>query len=246
MQIGDKMERLQKVIANSGYCSRRKAEELIKQGRVRVNGHTVYEMGITANSADIIEINGNIIEKQSKEYFLLYKPRGVVTTTSDDKNRKTVIDLIHSQNRLYPVGRLDYDTTGALIITNDGILANALMHPSSNIEKVYIAKIKGILMPKQINALKNGVVIDNRPTAKASVKVKKVDRSSNTSIVELTIHEGRNHQVKKMFEAIGTEVIKLKRERIAFLDLSGLKSGEYRKLTPKEVKILYSLINKKN
>lgn len=246
MQIGDKMERLQKVIANSGYCSRRKAEEMICHGKVKVNGHMVSKMGTMVNSTDMIEIDGNIIEKQSKEYFLLYKPRGVVTTTADDKHRKTVMDLINSQNRLYPVGRLDYDTTGVLLITNDGVLANNLMHPSSNIEKVYIAKVKGILMPKQLNDLKNGVVIDNHFTGKAKVKVKKVDRNNNTSIVELIIHEGKNHQVKKMFEAIGTEVIKLKRERVAFLDLTGLKSGEYRKLTPKEVKILYSLINKKN
>lgn len=246
MQIGDKMERLQKVIANSGYCSRRKAEEFIKQGKVKVNNKTIFEVGTMVNQNDMIEIDGNIIEKQSKEYILLYKPRGVVTTTSDDKHRKTVIDLIKSQNRLYPVGRLDYDTTGVLLITNDGVLANALMHPSSKIEKVYIAKIKGILMPKQIRALKNGVRIDNSLTGEAKVKVKKIDRVNNTSIVELIIHEGKNHQVKKMFEAVGTEVIKLKRERVAFLDLSGLKSGEYRKLTPKEVKILYSLINKKN
>ncbi len=239
------MERLQKVIANSGYCSRRKAEEYIKQGKVSVNGTIVRELGTTVDSKDIIMINGNIIEKQSKEYILLYKPRGVVTTTSDDKNRKTVIDLINTQNRLYPVGRLDYDTTGALILTNDGELANALMHPSSKIEKVYIAKIKGILMPKEINELKNGVVIDGKKTAKAKVKVRKVDKANQTSIVELIIHEGRNHQVKKMFNAIGMEVIKLKRERIGFLDLGGLNSGEYRKITPKEVKILYSLISNK-
>lgn len=246
MQIGDKMERLQKVIANSGYCSRRKAEELIKHGRVKVNNQTISEMGTMVNQNDMIEVEGHVIEKQNKEYILLYKPRGVVTTTSDDKHRKTVIDLIKSQNRLYPVGRLDYDTTGVLLITNDGVLANALMHPSSRIEKVYIAKINGILMPKQLNALKKGVMIDDHLTGEAKVKVKKVDHLNNTSIVELIIHEGKNHQVKKMFEAVGTEVIKLKRERIAFLDLTGLKSGEYRKLTPKEIKILYSLINKKN
>ena len=239
------MERLQKVIANSGYCSRRKAEEYIKQGKVSVNGTIIRELGTTVDSKDIIIVNGNIIEKQSKEYVLLYKPRGVVTTTADDKNRKTVIDLINTQNRLYPVGRLDYDTTGALILTNDGELANALMHPSSNIEKVYIAKIKGILMPKEINDLKNGVIIDGKKTAKAKLKVRKVDKANQTSIVELIIHEGRNHQVKKMFNAVGMEVIKLKRERIGFLDLSGLNSGEYRKITPKEVKILYSLINNK-
>jgi len=139
------------------------------------------------------------------------------------------------------VGRLDYDTTGALILTNDGEFANMMMHPSNNIDKVYVAKIKGILLPSEIVLLKNGVLIDGVKTAKARVKVKKIDKNTNTSIVELTIHEGKNHQVKRMFEAVGKEVLKLKRERIAFLDLKGLNSGEYRKLSHKEVSKLYVL-----
>ncbi len=234
------MERLQKIIANSGYTSRRKAEELIQNGKVKVNGVTIYELGTKVNTTDLIEIDGNILQKEEqKVYFLLYKPRGVVTTTNDDKNRKTVVDLIDTQMRIYPVGRLDYDTTGILLLTNDGVLANALMHPKNNIDKVYIAKIKGLVGKEQINQLQNGVIIDGQKTSKAKARIKKYDKNTDTSIVELTIHEGKNHQVKKMFEAIGYSVVKLKREKISFLDLTGLKSGEYRMLSPKEIKKLY-------
>ena len=235
------MERLQKVIANSGYTSRRKAEELIKQGLVKVNGKTIYELGFKVSGTDFIEVEGNSIKKQMKEYYLLYKPRGVVTTTSDDKNRKTVVDLIETGKRIYPVGRLDYDTTGVLLLTNDGELTNILTHPKNNVDKVYIAKVKGLIGKVEINKLENGVYIDNIKTSKAKARIKKYDKKSDTSIVELTIHEGRNHQVKKMFESIGYEVLKLKRERFAFLTLDGLKSGEYRMLSIKEVKKLYSL-----
>lgn len=239
------MERLQKVIANSGYTSRRKAEELIQSGKVKVNGVTIYELGTKVNTTDLIEIDGNILQKEEqKVYFLLYKPRGVVTTTSDDKNRKTVVDLIDTQMRIYPVGRLDYDTTGILLLTNDGVLANALMHPKNNIDKVYIAKVKGLIGKEQINQLQQGVIIDGKKTSKAKARIKKYDKKTDTSIVELTIHEGKNHQVKKMFEAIGYTVLKLKREQISFLDLTGLKSGEYRMLSPKEIKKLYNEISK--
>ena len=235
------MERLQKVIANSGYCSRRKAEEYIKQGKVSVNGSVIRELGTTVDSKDIIMINGNIIEKQSKEYVLLYKPRGVVTTTSDDKNRKTVIDLINTQNRLYPVGRLDYDTTGVLLLTNDGDFANILMHPSNEIDKVYMAKLKGIIKGEQINKLKDGIDLDGQIVKASRVKLKKVDQKTNTSMVEITIQEGKNHQVKRMFESVGYEVIKLKREKEGIFDLKDLQSGEFRKLTPKEIAKVYSM-----
>lgn len=239
------MERLQKVIAASGYCSRRKAEELIETGHVTVNGIVVTELGSKVSNKDRIEIDGEKINKEQKEYYLLYKPRSVVTTTSDDKKRKTVVDLIETNARIYPVGRLDYDTTGAIILTNDGELANLLMHPKNKIDKVYIAKIKGILHPTMIEQLKRGVIIDGIKTARSKVKVKRYDRKTDTSIVEIIIHEGRNHQVKKMFQAVGKDVLKLKRERISFLDLRGLNSGEYRRLNPKEVKKLYSEVDLK-
>ena len=234
------MERLQKVIANSGYCSRRKAEELIKQGLVKVNGNTIYELGTKVDNNDAIEVEGHSLKKDNKVYYLLNKPRGIITSVSDDKGRKTVVDLIDTNVRIYPVGRLDYDTTGALILTNDGELANLIMHPKSNINKVYIAKVKGLIGKKEINALERGVIIDGIRTSKSKARIKNYDKKTNASIVELTIHEGKNHQVKKMFESIGYEVLKLKREKIAFLSINDLKSGEYRILNIKEVKKLYN------
>lgn len=239
------MERLQKVIANSGVVSRRKAEELILNGRVKVDGTVVLELGMKVSDKAKIEVDDVLISKQDKVYYILNKPREIITSTKDEHGRKTVIDLIEEEKRIYPVGRLDYDTTGIIILTNDGDFANLLMHPRNEIDKVYVAKIKGIPSPADLMKLKTGVIIDGVKTKKARVKLKKIDKENNTSIIELTIHEGKNHQVKKMFESIGYEVLKLKREKIAFLDLAGLNSGEYRKLNPKEVNRLYALANSK-
>lgn len=237
------MERLQKVIANLGYCSRRHAEELIKQGKVLVNGKTITELGTKITSKDKIEVEGTILDNtKNHEYYLLYKPRNTVSTVKDEKGRKTVIDLIHTSQRIYPIGRLDYDTTGLILLTNDGEIANKLMHPSSGINKVYIAKVEGILTGYDLKRLKAGIIIDGHKTSKCHVKLKKIDKGKNTSLVELTIHEGRNHQVKKMLEAVGKKVIKLKRERYGIFDLTGLKPGEYRKLSNKEIAVLYSLV----
>lgn len=237
------MERIQKVIAQSGYCSRRKAEDFIKKGLVSVNGNIIREMGYKVNNDDYIEVEGNsIINKESKVYYLLNKPRGVITSTNDDKNRKTVIDLIDDLRRIYPVGRLDYDTTGLIILTNDGVLANLLMHPKNKIDKVYIAKIEGIITKADIQKLEKGIVIGGFKTSKSKAKIIRIDKKNNTSIVELTIHEGKNHQVKNMFKALNYNVLKLKREKIAFLTLDGLNSGEYRTLSIKEVKKLYSMV----
>lgn len=235
------MERLQKIIALSGYCSRRKAEDLIKQGKVMVDGVVVTEMGIKVSDNNRITIEGKTLTREDKEYILLYKPRGVVTTTSDDKKRKTVLDLIDTDKRLYPIGRLDYDTTGILLLTNDGELTNLLIHPKNEIDKVYIAKINGIMSVLDIKKLESGVMVDNYKTSRCKVKVRKIDKKNSNSLVQITIHEGKNHQVKKMFESIGYKVLKLKREKIAFLDLTGLKPGEYRKLNIKELKKLYAL-----
>ena len=236
------MERLQKVIANCGYCSRRKAEEFITKGKVKVNGFVVTELGTKVSMNDLIEVCGVSLDtKEDYVYYLLNKPRGVITSTSDDKKRKTVIDLIDTNKRVYPVGRLDYDTTGVLIITNDGNLANMLMHPSNNIEKVYVAKIEGIINHNDIVKLERGVLIDGIKTAPCKAKITKIDKKNNTSIVKLIIHEGRNHQVKNMFKVLGYNVIKLRRESVAFLTCDGIKSGEYRELSIKEVKTLYSL-----
>lgn len=238
------MERLQKVIANSGYCSRRKAEEEIIKGNVMVNGEVVKELGVKVGPSDTIIINGKQLEKCEKRYILLNKPCGVITSMKDDKNRKTVVDIVETKERLYPVGRLDYDTTGALLLTNDGELTNLLTHPSNNIEKVYIAKVEGVLLGDEIHTLENGVMIDGKKTAPARVKLRKIAKDRKSCMVELGIHEGRNHQVKKMLEKVGHPVIRLKRERIGFLDVKKLQSGEYRYLNPKEVKQLYNLAKK--
>lgn len=235
------MERLQKVIAEAGIASRRKAEELIKQGQVKVNGTVVTELGTKVSDKDEVMVNNKPIVKETKEYYLLNKPRGVVTTTSDDKNRRTVVDYINTEARIYPVGRLDYDTTGAILLTNDGEFANIITHPKSEIDKVYVAKLNGIIKGEQINKLKDGVELDGVVVKPSRVKLKKVNQEANTSTVEIIIHEGKNHQVKRMFESVGLLVDKLKRERIGIFNLIGLQSGEYRKLTPKEVAIIYSL-----
>ncbi len=240
------MERLQKLIAESGYCSRRKAEELIKQGKVRLNGKKVLELGTKASFGDEILVEGNLIEYQEKEYYLFYKPRGVVCTTKDDKGRKTVLDFFDDvTKRIYPVGRLDYDTTGVLLLTNDGEFANLMMHPKSKIDKYYVAKVKGIITGDEVKTLKRGVKLDNKTVYPSRVKLKKLDKKNMTSIIEITIHDGINHEVKRLMESIGHEVIKLKREAFGFLNLSGLKSGKKRSLTSKEVKQLYNMaINK--
>lgn len=234
------MERLQKAIANSGYTSRRKAEELILKGQVKVNGDIVRELGTKVNAMDIIEVEGNVLEKNEKKvYYMLNKPRGVISSVTDDLNRKTVVSLIDTDLRIYPIGRLDYDTTGLLLLTNDGELANLLMHPKNEVEKTYIAKIEGVLSPSEFYGLKKGIEIEGRKVIPTHLKVRK--QEENSSIVEISIIEGRNHIVKKIFENLGHPVSKLKRESYAFLSLGNLKSGEYRELSLKEVKKLYSL-----
>ena len=240
------MERLQKVIANIGYCSRRRAEELIVKGEVLVNGEVVRELGTKVKSGDVITVEGNILDNSKNyEYYLLNKPREVVSTVSDEHNRRTVTSLIDTDTRIYPVGRLDYDTSGLILLTNDGYLANELMHPASKIEKRYIVKVDGIVTGYDVKKLRNGVIIDGKRTSRCKVKLKSVDKKKKRSILEITIHEGRNHQVKRMIESIGKSVIKLRREGYAIFDIRGLKTGEYRKLTNKELAILYSLCRNK-
>ena len=237
------MVRLQKAIADSGFCSRRKAEEYIVKGKVFVNGERITELGSKVEGNEEIIVDGNAISKQDKEYYILYKPRGVISSTKDDKGRKTVVDFFSSNKRLYPVGRLDYDTTGVLLLTNDGEIANKLTHPKGNIEKTYYAKIDGIIKVEEIKKLENGILLDGVMTKKAKAKLKKIDKKNNKSYVELTITEGRNHQVKNMFASVGHKVLKLKRIRYAYFDLEGLSMGEYHKLTIKESKQLYNYVN---
>lgn len=236
------MERLQKFIANSGYTSRRKAEELIKDGKVMVNGNVVSELGFKVSGNDLVSIDGEVINKNNNYvYYLLNKPRLVLSTVSDDLGRKTVLDIVKVSKRVYPIGRLDYDTTGLIILTNDGELANLLMKPRNNVYKTYVAKIDGILNEDDFKKMRKGVLIDGRKLMLDNVKIKKIDKLKNTSLVEVTIHEGRNHIVRKLFENLGYDVKKLHRSSYAFLNVDDLKSGEYRALSTKEVKKLYSL-----
>lgn len=236
------MERLQKYLSTCGVASRRKSEELILAGKVKVNGKVITELGTKIKQNDIVSVNDAIVNKEKKEYYLLYKPEKTICSVKDEKNRVTVVDLIPTDEKIYPVGRLDYDTSGILLLTNDGELTNKLTHPKGNIEKTYYVKCDGILTNKDIDTLEKGILLDGVLTKKAKAKIKKVDKKNNKSYAELTITEGRNHQVKNMFNFIGHKVIKLKRTQYAFLTLDKLSIGEYRKLSIKEVKQLYSLI----
>ncbi|WP_204439340.1 pseudouridine synthase [Amphibacillus cookii] len=232
-------ERLQKVIAHSGITSRRKAEKLIEQGRVKVNGTTVTTLGFKVTKDDKIEVDHVPITKEKPVYYLIYKPRGVISSVKDDKGRKVVTDLIpHIDERVYPVGRLDYDTSGLILLTNDGELAQLLMHPSHQIDKVYIAKLEGVPTKTALSQLKKGIQSNGERLKAVNVIIQSVDQQKQTSIVEVTLHEGKNRQVRRMFESINLPVQKLKRERYGFLNLNGLQSGDYRELTPHEVKQL--------
>lgn len=239
------MERLQKVIAHAGFASRRKAEQLIVDGQVKVNGKVVTELGLKVAQSDRVEVNGIPVEREEPVYYLLYKPRGVISSVKDDKGRKVVTDFLPDiKQRVYPVGRLDYDTSGLLLLTNDGELANLLMHPRNEIEKVYVAKVKGIPVREKIKSLEKGIMLEDGKTAPAKVTVLSSDKKKQTTIIEITIHEGRNRQVRRMLEAIGHPVLKLKREKYGSLTLQGINVGDARELTPHEVKQLYLLANK--
>lgn len=239
------MERLQKVIAHAGFASRRKAEQLIVDGQVKVNGKVVTELGLKVAQSDRVEVNGIPVEREEPVYYLLYKPRGVISSVKDDKGRKVVTDFLPDiKQRVYPVGRLDYDTSGLLLLTNDGELANLLMHPRNEIEKVYVAKVKGIPVREKIKSLEKGIMLEDGKTAPAKVTVLSSDKKKQTTIIEIMIHEGRNRQVRRMLEAIGHPVLKLKREKYGSLTLQGINVGDARELTPHEVKQLYLLANK--
>lgn len=233
------MERLQKIIAHAGVTSRRKAEELIEQGRVKVNGKVVRELGVKASPKDTVEVDGVPLDKEEPVYFLFYKPRQVISAVQDDVGRKVVTDFFGEvEQRIFPVGRLDYDTSGLLLLTNDGDFANKMMHPKNKINKLYIAKVEGKPGKEELNTLRRGLILDGKKTAPAKARIKSASFKTNSSIVELVIHEGRNQQVRRMFEAIGHPVVKLKRERYGFLELGQLKPGEWRPLKPIEVKRL--------
>lgn len=228
------MERIQKLIGNSGVCSRRKAEELILEKRVTKNGEVV-NLGDVATWNDIIQIDGKKIKPNKKYYYVINKPRGVISSTVDDKNRPTVIDMIENAPKgLHPIGRLDYDTTGLLILTTDGEVTNLLSNSTSKVPKTYIVKTKERLNYKQIEQLCNGVIVNKVKTKPAKVRPLKREWSNN--FIRITITEGKYHQIKLMIEAVGSKVLKLHRERIGNMDVGILKSGVYKKLTLEELK----------
>lgn len=236
------MERLQKVIAQAGIASRRKAEELIREGRVCVNGEVMCEMGYKVKKHDVIEVDGKTIEKEEYVYFLMNKPKKTLCTSNDEFERATVIDLVACEQRVFSVGRLDYDTSGVLLLTNDGAFANAVIHPRYHIAKVYNLTINGILTPEDMKQLSKGIVLDDgTKTLPAKYKMTEKDPKKNQCSFDLTIMEGKNRQVKRMMEALGYEVRRLHRKELAFLHCSDLRQGEYRRLKPYEIKRLRSM-----
>lgn len=236
------MERLQKAIAKSGVTSRRKAEKLIEAGQVEVNGKVVRELGTKVAPKDEIKVDGIPIEKEPPVYILFYKPRGVISSVSDDKNRKTVTDFFEEYTeRLYPVGRLDYDTSGILLMTNDGDFTNTILHPSHQINKEYVVRTKGIPSRERLKLFKKGIHSDGEILKATHVKIMSINKKKQIAIVKVVLHQGKNRQIRRMFEAIGTPVQKLKREKFGFLTLDGLTAGDYRELTPHEVAELIKL-----
>ncbi|MEG6565878.1 pseudouridine synthase [Thermoanaerobacterium saccharolyticum] len=235
------MERLQKYLAECGIASRRKCEQLILAGEVKVNGETIRKLGIKVDpNKDVVEYNGKVVTKVNKNiYIMLNKPVGYLTTVKDQFDRPSVIDLVNIDDRVYPIGRLDYDTSGLLLLTNDGDLANKLMHPKNKINKVYIAQIKGVPDKMKLDMFRNGLCIDNYKTAKAEIDILKVANGNST--VRIVIREGRNRQIRKMCELIGHPVLKLKRVKIGNLDIGNLKTGQWRYLSKDEVEYLKKL-----
>lgn len=229
--------RVQKYLADAGICSRRKAEQYILEGKVRINDKVVFELGTKVTEDDEVYFENKKIKIENKKvYIMLNKPVNYITTVKDQFGRATVMDLIKDINyRLVPVGRLDYDTSGLLIMTNDGDLVYKLTHPKHNIDKVYIAKLEGIIKKEEIYRFENGIYIDNYKTSNAKIEV--LNLSNNNSNVKITIHEGKNRQIRKMCDAIGHNVLSLKRISIGDINLD-VPMGKYRYLTSKEIEYL--------
>ena len=237
-------ERLQKFIANQGICSRRKAEEYITSGRIKVNGNVIMELGTKIDpNKDIIEVDGKKISNISgkKVYILLNKPIGYVTTTRDQFNRNTVLDLVNVKEKVLPVGRLDMYTSGAIILSNDGDFIYKITHPKYEVEKTYNVTLKGQVTDEEIEQLRNGVQIENYVTGKAKVKILRIDKEKDLSRVELIIHEGKNREVRKMCEAIGRKVLALHRTKIGNISVKDLRLGTWRYLRPNEIKSLLDI-----
>ena len=238
------MERLNKVIAQSGICSRRKADELILQGKVKINDIVVKELGVSVSSKDIVTVDGIELTKEDKKYYCLYKPRGVISSVSDEKDRRTVISILPEtlkKERLFPVGRLDYDTNGVIILTNDGEFMNACVGPSSGVEKEYLARVKGIVKKEELEVFYKGMKINGEKLLPCRYNLESVDNKNESSLVRVITTEGKYHQIKEMFKTIGHEVKRLKRVRFGCVTLDGLKEGEICPLTIHEIKTFYFL-----
>ena len=241
-------ERLQKFLARAGVASRRNAEKLILEGKVRVNGIVVKELGTKIDPVkDKVLFEGKRLRpEERKVYYILNKPKGYISSVKDENGRKTVVDILSDvPERIFPIGRLDYNTEGLILLTNDGDFMNKLLHPKYEIEKTYVAKIDGIITMDDLHKLANGVKLEDGKTAPADVYLDSIDKPTKSSRVEITIHEGRNRQVRRMFKALGYEVKALKRIAFAGLTLNRLKRGEYRPLTERELVKLRKLIGDK-
>ena len=233
--------RINKFISQAGIASRRKADELIQNGNVKINGRVMKEPGYDVLPDDTVEVNGRVVSGEEKKvYVALNKPKGFVTTMNDEKGRLTVADLVTDvPERVFPVGRLDYNTSGLLIMTNDGELANKLSHPRHHVDKTYRAKVSGVLSGKRLASLRKGVDIGGFVTSPAKVTL--IKQTERSAIVEITIHEGRNRQVRKMMKAVGCPVQELTRIAIGDIQLARLKEGSYRKLTKQEIEYLKNI-----
>jgi len=240
------MERLQKVLAQAGVASRRKCEELILAGKVEVNDEVVTTLGVKVNPAeDVIKVNGRLIKAENKVYVILHKPKGVITSVKDPQGRRVVTDYLKGiGERVYPVGRLDYDTEGLLLLTNDGEFANLLTHPSHHVPRTYLAYVKGVPHGDVLDKLRKGVMLDDGKTAPAEVEYHDVAPDQKQSVISITIYEGRNRQVRRMFEKVGFPVTRLRRIQFGSLFLQGLPRGKYRILSAQEVKELHDYAHK--
>lgn len=235
--------RLNKYIASSGLCSRRKADELIESGVVMVNGKKVTELGFSVKPKDKVFVNGKLIHPVKHEYYRFYKPAGYITTADDEKGRKTIYDLLpENLHKLKPVGRLDKDSTGLIILTNDGDLINELTHPSAKVPKLYRVSINGKISQKDIDTMYKGIEIEPGKIAYAQVDVLDFDNSS--TVMEIVLHQGLNRQIRKMFEYLGFEVVTLKRVQHATITLDGLKRGEFKPIKPGQIKDLRNFLNR--
>lgn len=234
-------ERLQKFMARCGVASRRKCEELILEGKVKVNDVIVRELGTKINpSTDQVVVNGVLIKPEERKiYIALNKPVGYVTTVKDEKNRKTVLDLVHVEERIYPIGRLDYNTSGLLLLTNDGDVYNRVIHPRQSIKKVYVATVKGHIADNNLQLFSKGIDIGGYITAPAKIRILK--KFKDATKVEITIHEGKNRQIRRMCEKIGNPVMELNRIKIGNIELEGLALGKWRHLSDKEIEYLKKL-----